>query len=63
MIFVMTVKKLKKICDDYFHQGLVKGYELGYKMRQIEKSNKGCIISSKLDGDIEAILKEKWGDG
>jgi len=63
MIYVMTVKKLKKICDDYYHQGLVKGYELGYKMRQIEESNKGSIIGSKVNGQIETILKEKWGDG
>ena len=30
MIAIMTAKKLKIICDDYYGRGVAKGYEFGY---------------------------------
>jgi hypothetical protein len=60
MIVIMTAKKLKKICQDYYSRGLMKGSELGYKMRQAEKTNRGFIIGSEVDKEIEEILKKKW---
>ena len=58
MIVIMTGKKLKKLCQDYYDRGVAKGYELGYRMAQAEKTNRGFIISSKGDREIEEILKK-----
>jgi hypothetical protein len=53
MIVLMTVKKLKKICEDYYnrgvHYGAAKGYELGYKMARSENTHGGFIIGPKVD--------------
>jgi len=62
MIVFMTVKKLKKICEDYYSRGVAKGCELGYKTAKSEKSNRGFIIGSKVDAQLEEILRNcKFG--
>jgi hypothetical protein len=53
----MTVKKLKKICQDYYSRGFTKGYELGYRMAKSERDNRGFITGSKVDKEIEELLK------
>ncbi len=58
MIIFMTVKKLKKICDDYYGRGVAKGYELGYKTAKGEKANRGFIIGPKLDEELKEILRK-----
>jgi hypothetical protein len=60
MIVIMTGKKLKKLCQDYYSRGLSKGYELGYQMGQAERTNRGFIIGSKAAREIEELLKRKW---
>lgn len=60
MIVIMTVKKLKKICQDHYSRGVAKGYELGYRMGQVERTNRGFIIGPEVDREIEEILKKKW---
>lgn len=59
MIVIMTAAKLKRICQDYYSQGITKGYELSYKMGQVEKTNRGFIIGSKVEGQIEDILRKQ----
>jgi hypothetical protein len=54
----MTVKKFKKICQDYYGRGVAKGYELGYKTGKMERTNLGFIIGSKVDEQIEEILRK-----
>ena len=56
MIAIMTAKKLKKICDDYYGRGVAKGYEFGYQAAKSEKTHRGFIIGSKVDEQIEEIL-------
>lgn len=58
MIVIMTVKKFKKICQDCYGRGVAKGYELGYKTGKMERTNLGFIIGSKLDEQIEEILRK-----
>lgn len=62
MIVIMTVKKLKKICQGCYSRGVVKGYELGYQMGRSEGTGRGFIIGPGVDKKIEAILKKKWGE-
>jgi len=42
-----------------YDAGLDKGYELGFMMREMEQTNRGFIIGSRVEQEIEAILKEK----
>ena len=58
MIVFMTVKKLKKICEEYYERGVAKGYELGYKMGKSESTNRGFIIGSKVDEQLKEILRK-----
>lgn len=58
MIVIMTAGKFKQICQEHYSRGVVKGYELGYKTGNAEKSNLGFIIGSKVDEQIEAILRK-----
>ncbi len=63
MLNILTSSKLRKIKEREFNnswgKGLAKGYELGYKMGQAEKTNRGFIISSQVDEQLSEILKEK----
>ena len=54
-IFKVKSRQLKKAYDE----GLGKGYELGYKMGQVEKNNRGFIMGCNLDKQIDEILKSK----
>jgi flagellar biosynthesis/type III secretory pathway protein FliH len=64
MIVIMTAKKLKKICDDYYERGVAKGYEFGYKTAKGEKTNRGFILGSRVDEQLKEILrKSEFGKG
>lgn len=59
MIVIMTTKKLKKICQEYYTMGVAKGYELGYKMGKVEKTNRGFIIGAEIEEQLKEILRKK----
>ena len=46
---------LKKTYED----GLHKGYELGWMMKRIDLTNKGFVISGKVNEQVKQILKGK----
>lgn len=51
--------RLKEALRQAYDAGLAKGYELGWQMRGTKESSKGFIISSRVDKEIEAILRKK----
>jgi len=53
--------ELKKTYNAGYDAGLAKGYELGYRMSKTERTNRGFIIGSKVDQQLEEILREKNG--
>ena len=61
----LLIKLLRKLVLDElkeaYEAGVSTGYQLGYRLGQVEKSNRGFIMSSRMDQEIEAILKEKGG--
>jgi hypothetical protein len=57
-MIILSGKRLKKICQDYYSRGFTKGYELGYQMAKSEKDNRGFIIGSKVNKEIEELLKK-----
>ena len=60
MIKLLTRKQIKAIYLRGRERGIDRGYELGWKMKQIEKSNRGFIIGtpqSQMERDIEEILE------
>ncbi len=56
MIFIMTAKKFKKICQEWYFKGYMKGYMKG----RADSGNSGFVISSKLKEEIEQMLKGRW---
>ena len=53
-------KNLKKLCQDYYSKGVTKGYELGWMMKETEKSNKGFVMAgTKVDQELKEILESK----
>ena len=59
MIRIITGKALKKREQKAESEGISKGYELGYMMRQTENSNRGLIIGSEVEEQIKSILRER----
>ena len=53
----LTREELKEA----YQAGVSTGYQLGYRLGQVEKSNRGFILSSNVEFEIEEILKEKGG--
>ena len=66
---IMLRKLLIRLCrklvlediKQSYEAGVSTGYYLGYRLGQVEKSNRGFIFGSKMDQEIEEILKEKGG--
>jgi len=54
---IISKKKLDELKQEQYENGIAKGYELGFKMRQVEKSNRGFIIGSKVNREISQIVK------
>ena len=52
-------KKLRNLLKEAYEQGLTKGYDLAWQMRQVERNNKGFIIAGKLDQELENILRQE----
>lgn len=52
-------KRLNKLRQDAYEQGITKGYDLCWQMRQLTLSNQGFIIGGKLDQELEDILKRE----
>lgn len=50
---------IKRKLDQAYEAGVSTGYQLGYRLGQVEKSNRGFIFGSKLEEEIEEILKRK----
>jgi len=61
MIVIMTAKRLEAICRDIYQRAVTRGYELGYRAGQASQKNRGCIIGSRLDKEIEEILRKQGG--
>lgn len=61
MVIIMRPKRLRQMLKDSYEKGVTKGYELGYQMRQVEDRNRGFIIGSKIDRQLDEILKQKGG--
>jgi len=59
---IIRESNLRKLLKEAYEKGLNKGYELGWQMRAVERTNRGFITAgSKLDQELEEILK--GGDG
>ena len=56
---ILREKTLAKLLKKVYESGMAKGYELGWLMGRVEKSNRGFIIGSRLDQEIADILKQK----
>ena len=50
---------LRRLLQEAYEKGLGKGYELGYMMGQTEHSNRGIIIGSRVDREIEETKKQE----
>ena len=59
MMIIRTNKKDRAIRQRAYEEGLNRGYELGWHYRQTEESNLGFIIGSKINEQIDDILKRK----
>lgn len=57
---IITEKEFLKIKDTAREQGLVRGYELGFKMGQVEKLNRSLILNSKVVDEIDNILRRNY---
>ena len=55
MIIITTAKKFKKICQEW----RFRGYMLGYMKGKADSGNSGFVVSSKLEKEIEQLLKER----
>ena len=59
-ILIRLLRKLiREELKQSYNAGVNTGYQLGYRLGQVERSNRGFIFGSKMDQEIEAILKEK----
>ena len=54
-------KQIRAELKRAYDAGLARGYKLGYMAGRIEASNRGYILASKADSDLDAILKDKGG--
>jgi len=52
-------RKLREHMKLAYEKGINKGYELAWQNRQVERDNKGFIIGSKLDQELDEILGGK----
>ena len=52
-------KLIREELQKAYDAGLDKGYELGFMMKEMEQTNRGFIIGSKVEQEIEEILKAK----
>lgn len=55
----ITKKKLEELKKAEYNRGLNVGYQAGWGSRSIEESNKGIILGSKVDQQLEDILRKK----
>ena len=61
MIHIMTGKSLAKLLKRAYERGMAEGRCYGYRMDQADKSNRGIVLGSEMDREIDKILKEKFG--
>lgn len=61
LLYKILGDDIKRKLKQAYEAGINKGYELGYMMGKTERTNRGFIIGSKVDQEIEEILKEKGG--
>jgi len=59
MLIILTQNKLHKLLMQEFQKGLGLGYQLGWKYKGMDITNRGFIISSKVDNEIEKLLRDK----
>jgi hypothetical protein len=59
MIVITTVKRLKKLCRDYYDRGVARGYDLRCRMEKMERTRRGFITGSEAGGQLKEILREK----
>ena len=57
MIVIMTTRKLKRICDDYYGRGAAQGYGVGYRAAKAERTHRGFITGARVHQQIEEILR------
>ena len=67
MLIILTRRKLRRLLRKTYEEGIAKGYELGYKMRQSEESVVGFVIGGglnpKLIGELSDILEKGESNG
>lgn len=60
MIFLMRKKKLDALLKEAVETGLNLGYNIGWKMREVDNSNRGIILGgTNVDREVDQILKNK----
>jgi len=59
MLRLITDKKRKEENHKFYDEGLNRGYALGRMMDRAEATNRGFIIGSKVNKELEDILKQE----
>ena len=59
MFRIISNRRLEEIKQEERRAGISLGYDLGWKMRELEVSNLGFITGSKLDRELDEILRRK----
>ena len=63
MLVILTQKQLRELEQKAekigYDVGFNKGYELGYKMCKCDSTNRGFIIGSRVQDEIDEILRRK----
>ena len=60
MMRIIGESRLKKMGKDAYIKGLNIGYDIGYRVRKMDESNRGVIMPGyDMDKDLEEILKRK----
>ena len=57
MLKVISGRKLEQEKQKSYDAGLNKGYELGFKMGKVDRTNRGFIIGSKINKELDCILR------
>ena len=60
---ILTERQLQRLLgiarQEGFDTGIIKGYELGWRMKKIGEANLGFTIGSTIDQQIQEILEKE----
>ena len=60
MIRILTGKSLLKLLKAAYERGMIEGSQHGYKMSRADRSNRGVVLGSMVDKEIENIINQRW---